>query len=217
MSIKNKQFKKNIIQRIYNKILGKIYGKSYIYRINVEGENFYKKGFYFVPLDINNLDKMAKTYKSEISSEKYKILYDRINPEVPDKTFVLIDDNEKIHGFCSMCFGDHWDESSNMVIPADSERIYFFDGHIFEEVRGRGSLFVMIKFCLNIAKEKGYKYATCIVVKGNKGSEINVFRSGFERIGHINHYTLGGKVFSKVHEWSEEKILKFNSKIKKII
>lgn len=205
--------KVKFLTKIPTKILNKIYRTSFLYRIDVKEQEFNPQGFSFVPLDMNILNDMSKNYKEEISKDKFEILKNRINPSFPDKTFVLLDGKKNIHGFCSMCFGDHNEDFLKIFIPASDERVYFFDGYIFADKRGSGSLLYMLKFCLNIAKDKGYRYATCMVLKENKASETNVLRAGFQRSGQVRHYILGKKIISKVYEWDDNKIKRVNEKI----
>lgn len=206
--------KDKFLIKIPKKMLNKIYKTSYLYRIDVKEQEFNPQDFSFVPLDMKLLNKMTIDYKEEISQEKYEILKNRIEPSFPDKTFLLIDGEHNIHGFCSMCFGDHNEDFLKIFIPANAERVYFFDGYIFADKRGSGSLLYMLKFCLNIAKDRGYRYATCMVLKENKASETNVLRAGFQRSGQVRHYVLGKKIISKVYEWDDNKIKKVNEKIK---
>ncbi|MBP2028156.1 RimJ/RimL family protein N-acetyltransferase [Acetoanaerobium pronyense] len=215
-AISKKKFylqKDNFLIKIPKKVLNKIYRTSFLYRIDVKEQEFNPQDFSFLPLDMKLLNKMASDYKEEVSKEKYAVLKDRIDPSFPDKTFVLLDGKKNIHGFCSMCFGDHNEDFLKIFIPASDERVYFFDGYIFADKRGSGSLLYMLKFCLNIAKDRGYRYATCMVLKENKASETNVLRAGFQRSGQVRHYILGKKIISKVYEWDDNKIKRVNEKI----
>lgn len=190
------------IYDIWSKILNKILRKHFLYKIEVSPINVDEWDLEFIPLDIDLLDKMKRDFTFEISKNKYETLKSRLDDSSTDKTFVVIDKEENIYGYYSMSFGDHYENEMRFKIPKDEERVYLFDSYTFKSMRGKRVQLFAIKSRLNIAFEKGYKYATCIVMEGNIPSEKNVIKAGFRKAGTVNYYHFKKMKKSFIKEWS---------------
>ena len=196
----SKVYFKNIY-KLFERVQKKILRKHFLYKIRITPLNIEEKDKFFIPLDINILNKMYEMFKEEFSEEKYEVLKSRIDESSSDKTFVVLDKHEKIYGYYSMSFGNHYENEMKFKIPKDEERAYLFDSYTFKSMRGNSVQLFAIKSRLKIAESKGYKYAMCIVMDGNIASEKNVIKAGFEKSGTVNYYHFKKIKKTFIKEW----------------
>lgn len=184
ISVKLKAIPKDTMDKIISKIKRRILVISDQYKIKVSRMDLIlkKNEFNFMRLTHEKLEQMYKENSKELDSEKYKILENRINKYTIDiESYIVVDKDNNICGYFHIAYQPIWVNECNWKINKSSTEAYLFDDYVFNNYRGNGVQKFSIQSRLNILEDKGYKFATVIILRDNIASRKSYVDIGFRR------------------------------------
>ncbi|MFA7450081.1 MAG: GNAT family N-acetyltransferase [Bacteroidales bacterium] len=170
---------------LFTRALNFVYKKGYIYKISLENLSLmHGESFEFKKMSLLNLEQIHKTYSSEFSSDKFKIISKRLHQSDNEIPYIVFYNNN-IAGYYHIAYKDNFDTTLKIPAINDKNNIHLFDDYTFKAFRGKGVHKFSICSRLKLGKSKGYKTASVHILKGNKFSEKAYVRLGFYKVMEV--------------------------------